>query len=160
MADLDSYSGFFVPFTLQFVVLRPIRTQLSCRHQFPSHYPHIAQGKQRHDLRRVLGQSFVPNLAVTELALQDVKRMFHLGTYRSLEFLDAFDGVAYPFVLDRQALARFHGHMPDSLDVLRVLTLVSPKVSRVTIDNLFFAMHQSMRLRDMSCSLAGVVLTV
>lgn len=36
-----------------------------CTQQMPSRHPHIAQCKQRHRLRRVLGQPFVANLCET-----------------------------------------------------------------------------------------------
>lgn len=148
MTNLVRYSGVFAPLTPRFGVLRPLWTQLSCRHQFPSHHPYITQGKQRQDLCRVLDQSLVSNLAITKLTLQDAERVFHLGTHRGLELLDAFDGVADALVLDRPALARFHGDMPGGLDVLRVLALVSTQVARVTKDHLFLTMHQGVRLRD------------
>jgi len=148
MTNLVRYSGVFAPSAPQFGVLCPFCTQLSCRHQFLSHHPHIAQSKKRHDLRRVLGQSFVSHLAITKLALQDAKRVLHFGSYRSLELLDAFDGVAATLVLDRSALAGFHGDMPGGLDVLRVVSLVSTKLARVTIDGLLHTMHQNVRLRD------------
>ena len=138
MKNLNRYSGVFAPFTPRFGVLRPFWTQLSCRHQFLSHHPHITQSKQCQDLCCILGQSFVPHLAVTKLALQDSERMFHLGTYRSLEFFNAFNDLADAFVLDGSTLAGFHDDMPGGLDVLRVVALLSTKVPRVTIDDLFW----------------------
>ena len=116
MTNLERYSGVFAPLTPRFAVLRPFWTQLSCRHQFPSHHRYITQSKQRQVLRRVLDQSLVSNLAITKLAFQDAEQVFHFGTHRGLELLDTSDGVADALVLDRPALARFHGDMPGGLD--------------------------------------------
>ena len=57
----------------------PYALQLSARH------PQIAQCKQRHEVRRVLGQSFVAHLDEAKLALDDSKRVLHLGPNTGLE---------------------------------------------------------------------------
>jgi hypothetical protein len=53
-------------------------SQHSLNNSFSSH-PQVAQGKQREQLRRVLGQPFVANLGETELTLEYPKRMLDLG---------------------------------------------------------------------------------
>ena len=60
----------------------------------PSGHPQIAQGKQRDQLRRVLGQSLVANFGVAELALDDPERVFHLGTDAGLELLSLVQQLA------------------------------------------------------------------
>jgi len=59
----------------------------------PSGHPQITQGKQRDQLRRVLGQSFVANLGKAELALDDPERVFQLGTDSGLELLSLVEQV-------------------------------------------------------------------
>jgi len=45
-----------------------------------AHHPDVGQRKQRHQIGSVLGQSAGLHLDVAELALYDLKRMFHLGS--------------------------------------------------------------------------------
>ncbi len=52
-----------------------------------SHHPHIAQREQRHQLRRVLGQPFVPNLGETELALDHPEWVLDLRANACFELL-------------------------------------------------------------------------
>lgn len=62
-----------------------IRAHSSLRPQdLPTRHPQIGQCKQRHQLRRVLGQPFVAHLGETELALDHSKRVFHLGAHAGL----------------------------------------------------------------------------
>ena len=56
-------------------------------HELSAGHPHIAQRKQCHQLRGVLGQSLVANFGEAELALDDPKRVFDLGTNTRLQLL-------------------------------------------------------------------------
>jgi hypothetical protein len=74
--------------------------------------PQIAQGKQRHQLRRVLSKALLAHLGEAELALADPKGVFYLGAHTGLEFLGLFAQRTPRRVLLRLAFARTHGHMP------------------------------------------------
>ena len=60
---------------------------LSPLQQYLSDHPDIGQGKQRLELGRVLFQTAIANLAVTELALNYSKRVFHFCLHVGLKFL-------------------------------------------------------------------------
>jgi hypothetical protein len=53
-------------------------SQRALNNSFSSH-PQVAQGKQREQLRRVLGQPFVANLGEAELTLDHSERVLDLG---------------------------------------------------------------------------------
>ena len=76
------------------------------------HHPQIGQRKQRHQLRRVLGQSPVTYLSVVKLALDDSKPMFDLGPHTGLKFLGLFGVLAPRRALLGGSFARAHGHLP------------------------------------------------
>jgi hypothetical protein len=52
-----------------------------------SRHPHIAQRKQRHQLRRILDQPFVADLGETELALDHAKRVLDLRANAGFDLL-------------------------------------------------------------------------
>ena len=82
-------------------------------------HPQIGERKKRVQLRRVLGQSSVAHLHVAELALNDPKRVFHLGPDAGLDVFKSVEHRAHWAVLvQRPAFAWAHGHMPVGLDVL------------------------------------------
>ena len=54
-------------------------------HKLSARHPQIAQGKQRDQLRRVLGQPFVTDLGETKLAFDDSEGVPHLGPHTGLE---------------------------------------------------------------------------
>ena len=84
-----------------------------CTLQMPSCHPHIAQRKQRHQLRRVLGQSLVANLGKTKLALDHPERVLYLGSNAGFELLGFVQQAALKGVLVQYpALAGAHGDMP------------------------------------------------
>ena len=58
----------------------------SLNNSFSSH-PQVAQGKQRHQLRRVLCQPFVANLGEAELALDHPERVLDLRANAGFELL-------------------------------------------------------------------------
>ena len=55
--------------------------------KYLSGHPDIGQRKQRQELGRVLGQPAIANLAVTELAFDHPKGVFHFGAHTGLELL-------------------------------------------------------------------------
>jgi hypothetical protein len=81
-------------------------------HELSARHPQIGQRKQRHQLRRVLGQALVAHLGKAELALDDLTQMFHLGPNTGLKFLDLFAHSSPGRVLLYFAFARTHGHLP------------------------------------------------
>ena len=77
----------------------------------PDH-PDIGQGKQGHELGRVLGNAPVARLVVTELAFDDSKRVFHFGAHTGLELFGLLGEHAAGRVPVLLALARAYGHLP------------------------------------------------
>jgi hypothetical protein len=57
-----------------------------CTQQMSSGHPHIAQRKQRHQLRRVFFQPFVANLGETELTLDHPERVLDLRANTGFDF--------------------------------------------------------------------------
>ncbi len=155
-------SGISARLAPRFGVLRPFWAHLYYRPQFISHQPHVTQRKERHDLRVVFDQSFVPSLLIAELALDDSELMLDFGSNRSLQVLEFFDGLAHPFTLalDGFALGRLHGDMPGGFDMFGVFAFLNTGIPSVAKDGFFFPMHQFVRLGNVMCSLAGVVSTL
>ena len=125
-------------------VLRPFWAHLSCRPQSVSHQPHVAQRKQRDNLRCVFDKTSVTRLAIAKLTLDDSELMLDLGPGQSLEVLKFFDCIAHPLTLsfDGFALRRLHSNIPSGFDVLGVFAFLNAGVSSVTKDSLFFAVNQ------------------
>ena len=119
-----------------------------------SSHPQVAQGKQREQLHRVLGQPFVPNLGETELTLNHPKRMLDLGANAGLDLLQfILEGVTGFGFVQRFTLARHHGNLPvhASVLVLNLLALFNAPVARVGKDNFFLSVQQGVRLRHIVC---------
>src|SRR4030042_6868919 len=72
----------------------PVRQTHSSLHPFnqafPRH-PQIAQGKQRDQLRGVLGQATVAHLDEAELTFDHPERMLNLGPDAGFDLLELFD---------------------------------------------------------------------
>ena len=100
-----------------------IRAHSSLRPQdLPTRHPQIGQRKQCHQLRRVLGLPFVAHLGETELALDDSKRVFHLGAHAGLHLLSLVQQAApWRVLIQRPALAWKHCDMPRHAGGLRSL---------------------------------------
>ena len=69
-----------------------LQTHSSLRplHKPASGHPDVGQRKQRDELRGVFGKPPVAHFDVTELALDNPKRMLHLGAHAGLELLGLF----------------------------------------------------------------------
>ena len=127
-----------------FRALGPLRAHSSLcplEESAPRH-PQIAQGEQRVQLRRVLGQSSVAHLDVTELSLDDPKRVLDLRSHAGLQMLDSVEQRAHcAGRVQRPSLAGAHGHVPASLDALGFLAFGHTLVARIREDVDFFTMH-------------------
>jgi len=112
-----------------------------------SRHPHIAQRKQRHQLRRILGQPFVADLGETELALDHAKRVLDLRANAGFDLL-GFVQQAAPrrLLVQRPSLAWTHGDMP--FNTRSFWPLDCPKVAGIRKDHRFFAVQQAMALSD------------
>ena len=119
--------------------LRPV-------HKPASSHPDIGQRKQRDELRGILGKPPVAHFEVTELALDDPKRMLHFGAHAGFELFGLFVQRAPGRVLLRAALYRSHGHMP--IHASGVGSFAGALVARISKDNLFFTVQQGVPLRD------------
>ena len=78
----------------------------------PAGQHQIAEGKQREQLCRVLGQPPIAGFAMMEQVLDDMKRMLDFRPHARLEVFQFFRQ-AHQFVLgQRFAFVALHGHMP------------------------------------------------
>ena len=85
------------------------RSHLPCgSKQTVSRHVQVRQRKERHHLRRVLHQSPVAGLHITELALDHPEGVLHLGADARLERFDLSQARAQRGVWQRTALARPH----------------------------------------------------
>jgi hypothetical protein len=119
----------------------------SCTQQMSSCHPHIAQRKQRHQLRRVFGQPFVANLGETELALDHPEWMLDLRANAGFELLGFVQQAAPRRVLVQcPAFARAHGDMP--FNTSGFWPLDRALITGIRKHHNFLAMQQVMALRD------------
>jgi len=110
-----------------------------------SGHPQVAQGKQRDQLRRVLGQPFVAHLGKTELALDNAKRVLYLGAHAGLELLGLVQQAApRRLLVQRPALARTHGHVPVHAGGFR--SLAGSLVTRIGKHHGLLTMQQAVAL--------------
>ena len=110
-----------------------------------SGHPQVAQGKQRDQLRRVLGQPFVAHLGKTELALDNAKRVLYLGAHAGLELLGLVQQTGpRRLLVQRPALARTHGHVPVHAGGLR--SLAGSLVTRIGKHHGLLTMQQAVAL--------------
>lgn len=128
----------------------------------PNH-PQVGQRKQCVQLRRVLGQSPVAHLHMSELALDHPERVFDLGSDARLGFLQRFHDRAHGRVLVQHlAMAGHHGHVPVDLAMVfdHFIALVNTPVAGVGEDIGFVAVQQFAGLGDVvrvgRCCLDGV----
>ena len=115
-------------------------------HKPASGHPDVGQRKQRDELCGVLGKPPVAHFDVTELALDDPKRMLHLGPHAGFELFGLFLQRAQGHVLLHAALTRAHRHMP--IHGSGVGSFAGDLVARISKDNLFFTVQQGVPLRD------------
>ena len=96
-------------------------TQLLIQYQqFSAHHPQVGLGKQGVQLRGVLGQPPVAHLEMSELTLDDPKRVLYLGPDARLDGFQLIDELlAGPCLVQRFALAWPHGHVPEHILGLR-----------------------------------------
>ncbi len=116
-----------------------------------AHHPQVGQRKQRHQIGRVLCQPPVLDLDVTELPLDDPKRVFHLGSNAGLGLLQLLqDGAHRRVLVQCLALAGHHGDVPVHTRVLSLnfFALLDAPVARVGKDIGFFTVQQSMGLSN------------
>ena len=85
--------------------LHPLHKPASC-------HPDVGQRKQRNELCSIFGKPPVADLGVPELALDNPKRMLHLGPHAGLELFGLFVERAPGLMLLRLTLTRAYGHMP------------------------------------------------
>ena len=115
-------------------------------HKPASGHPDVGQRKQRDELCGVLGKPPVAHFDVTELSLDNPKRMLHLGPHAGFALFGLLVQRAPGRVLLRATLSRAHGHMP--IHTSGVGSLAGALVARLSKDNLFFTVQQRIALRD------------
>jgi len=127
-------------------------------HKPASDHPDVGQRKQRDELCGVLGKPPVAHFYVTELALDNPKRMLHFGAHAGFELFGLFVQRAPGRVLLCLTLPRAHGHMP--IHASGIGSFAGALVARISKDNLFFTVQQRMPLGDIidvcGCSDDGV----
>lgn len=145
LRPLKAETGRFSSLLPRFGDLRT-HSSLHPLHKPASGHPDIGQRKQRDELCGVLGKPPVAHLGVPELALDDPKRMLHLGPHAGFELFGLFVQRAPGRVLLRLTLPRAHGHMP--IHASGVGSFAGALVARIRKDNLFFTVQQRMALGD------------
>ena len=115
-------------------------------HQPAPNHPDIGERKQRDELGRVLGQYPVTHFDVTELTLDDPKRMLHIDPHAGFELFGLFVQCAPRRVPLRAALARAHRHMP--IHASGVSPLAGALLTCIGKDNLLFPVQQRVALRN------------
>lgn len=132
----------------------PLRAHLSLGHhveQSLARQPQVGQGKQRHELRAVLGQPAIVRLAVAKEVLDDVKGVLGLGTNASLDALELSEHRSHRALsFQRTALAKTHGHVPVDVFALDLFALVHTLVARIGKDVTLLTVEQLARLRDVA----------
>ena len=112
-----------------------------------SGHPQIAQSKQRHQLRRVLGKPFVAHLGKAKLALDDPKRVLHLGPYAGLDLLGLVQQAApRRMLIQRSALAWTHGNV--KVQACSFSPLAGSLVARTGKDDCLLAIQKAVSLGD------------
>ena len=76
----ETVSGHFPPRAWPFGRIRAHSSPRSYIQELFSYHPQVRERKQRHQIGRVLGQPSVLHLDVTELPLDDPKRVLYLCT--------------------------------------------------------------------------------
>src|ERR1700712_177601 len=112
-----------------------------------ANHPQIGQRKLRLDLGRVLLQTAVPRLQISELTLQNSERMLHLRSHLRFQPFDLLVDPVEPLALVQLApLARPHRNVPR--DRSRFASLLDALIARIGKGNLLLAVQQRMRHRD------------
>jgi hypothetical protein len=149
---LRLFTGVFEPSFGHLPTLQAYSSRRPLNNSF-SHHPHVAQRKQRDQLRRVFDQYPIPSFAIAELAFDQPVGVFRLSPNSGLDLLQLVDQDFYNFaLLQSPALARHHGNLPVHPRVLRLILLAlgDAAVDRICEYNIFFTVQQSMRLRDVA----------
>lgn len=110
----------------------------------------VGQSEQREQLRRVFGQTTIPDLAMTEQAFDDVETMLDLGALARLGLLQFLFDAAQFVVLERLAQARAHRGMPFDIGADVFSPFAHALVAGVAEHDLLCAVQQRVRLRDVS----------
>ena len=106
----------------------------------------IGEGKQRKQLRRILGQALVTRLPMLEEILDDMEGVLHLGTNTRLGVFHLFDQPAKFRSRQLFALAGFHGDLLFDFAALALRTFFNALIAGVSKGHRFFAMQQRFGL--------------
>lgn len=119
-------------------------------------HPQIRQGKQCHQLCRVLRQATEACLHITELALDHTERVLDLGAYLRFDLLDFALGFVQCAALTQLLVCTAAGSdLPDNLTTFMFWALLYAGVTRVGT-NLFSSPCSSLSTRVTSATLAAV----
>ena len=119
------------------------------RLQLPARHQHLAQRKHHLQPRRVLGQTPVAHLGVTELLLDHPERVLHLRPDAGLDLLDPLDGLGQRSApVQRGSFARAHGNVPYHLQAPGFGPPVHSLVASVSKGILLLPVQQSCSLSD------------
>ncbi len=113
-------------------------------HKPASGHANVGQRKQRDGLCGVLGTPPVAHFDATARALDNPKRMPHLGPHAGVELLGLFVQRSPVRVLLRAVPSSSHGYIP--IAAIGVRSFTGALVARVRKDNLFFTVQQRMAL--------------
>lgn len=118
--------------------------------QLLAHHPQIGQRIQRMHLRRVLRQTPIAQLQVPELALDHPEGMPHFGADASLEVLQLIEqSYSCTGLVQREMLARAHGHVPACLEARNRWPLGHTLVAGVSKNIGLLAANEAAGLGDL-----------
>jgi hypothetical protein len=117
--------------------------------QYPSARQHqVCETKQREQLCRVLGQTFVARLAMLEQVLHHMEWMFDFGSNARLGLFNLFQQVAERCSRQLFACAGAHRYMPSDRQFQILIALFHALITLITEDIGFFTVQQGLRLDD------------
>ena len=126
-----------------------LQAYLSCIEQITPRHPQIRQGKQRDQLRCVLGQATEAHLGVAKLALDHPERVFDLCADLRLGLLDLTLGL-----VQRAALAQLlvsaapRRDLSDDRAAYMLGTLLDTGIPGIAADHVLFSVQQFVHLGD------------
>ena len=113
----------------------------------PPHHPQVREHKHGEELRRVLLNSAIAHLGVTKLALDNPKRVFHLGADTGLELFDLVQcGAQRTLFIQYAPFSWAHGYVPVDLNALDFFALGYALIAGICIGVSLIAIHECVRL--------------
>src|SRR5665213_839243 len=126
---------------------------ISCHFGFAEHTARndqIGQGEETMELGEIFPQPPVSNLPVFEEVLDDMEGMLHPCSHLRLAPFPFPDEIFLKSLRHRLNLSLLGCHQPVDLAPLKLLPLLHPKVSRISVNPLFLPMEEMLCLTDVA----------